>query len=67
MKIVTFEQLKTATQYTRPADVERCLTEQGIRVFYGKDGPWTTIDIINARGGIKPNSDVSYDPSLVAS
>lgn len=44
--------LKRITGYERSGDVERCLKEQGITIFYGKNGPWTTLDLINAAGGL---------------
>lgn len=45
-------ELKEVTGYKRNRDLERCLTEAGVRWFPGKDGPWTTIDLINAAGGL---------------
>lgn len=50
--IVPFEALSKATGYNRPSDVERCLRKQGIIVFHGKNGPWTTLMLLNAAGGI---------------
>ena len=52
--ILTCAELMAITGYQRPADVARCLREQGIHVFHGKAGPWTTLDLINRAGGIGP-------------
>lgn len=58
--ILTTEDLRTVTGYQRVSDVERCLTGQGVRFFRGKDGPWTTLTLINAAGGVTPAS--SHEP-----
>jgi hypothetical protein len=50
---LSIDDLKALTKYERAADIERCLTKQGIRFFAGKDGPWTTRELINAAGGLK--------------
>lgn len=65
--ILEFEDLKRITGYTRLADVERCLSNQGVRVFFGRGGVWTTLDLINAAGGIRRAAGVEedlYDASL---
>lgn len=53
MGVITCPELMAITGYQRPADVARCLREQGIHVFNGKAGPWTTLDLINRAGGIE--------------
>lgn len=64
--VLTAEDLVSATGYKRPADIERCLRDQGIRYFAGKDGPWTTIEMINAAGGVKKSSnDGMYEGSIL--
>ena len=59
-------QLSTITGYERCADITRCLRDQGIAFFHGKNGPWTTLDLINAAGGLKSTgvdgSLAPYDP-----
>ncbi len=45
--IITFDELKRVTGYSRAADIERCLKEQGIRYFWGKEGYWTTLYHLN--------------------
>ena len=52
-KIITTDMLKQVTGYERSGDVERCLRDQGIRLFFGKLGPWTTLDLLNAAGGLR--------------
>lgn len=63
-----FEDLQELTGYTRPADIERCLKKQGIGVFWGRKGPWTTMALINAAGGLtdeaatqSDNDDVEFE------
>ena len=55
--ILTTEELQKLTGYDRPRDIERCLRDQGVRYFHGKKGPWTTVDLVNAAGGL-----VQYRP-----
>jgi len=56
-QIITTEELKEIIGYQRSSDVEKCLEKQDIRFFYGKGGPWTTLDLINASKGLVPLSD----------
>lgn len=51
---LNFEDLKKITGYTRQGDVERCLKDQGIKVFWGKSGPWTTLHHLNHPYGQAP-------------
>ena len=50
--ILKFDDLRQITGYAKPGDVARCLRRQGIKVFEGKSGPWTTTDLVNAAGGL---------------
>jgi hypothetical protein len=52
--LVTQEQLLQVTGYKVAGEVlERKLSDQGIRFFYGRNGCiWTTMDLINAAGGL---------------
>lgn len=52
-EILTAEQLQNITGFKREADVIRCLREQGIVVFVGKNGPWTTQALIELAGRVK--------------
>lgn len=52
MSLIGCKQLMEITGYQRPADVARCLREQGVHVFEGRCGPWTTIELINLAGGL---------------
>lgn len=63
--ILTFEDLKRITGYGRRADVERTLLEQGIRVFRGRAGPWTTVDLINQAGGLRPATQEHYGVDIL--
>jgi hypothetical protein len=63
--ILSFDDLKQVTGYQRRSDIERTLREQGIRVFMGRNGPWTTADLINQAGGYTPPSQDSYSPEII--
>lgn len=63
--ILTFEDLKRITGYGRRADVERTLIEQGIRLFRGRTGPWTTVDLINQAGGLRPATQEHYGVDIL--
>lgn len=52
--IVGITELRQRTGLWRKSAIERYLTRHGIRFFPGFEGPWTTIDLINAAGGITP-------------
>jgi hypothetical protein len=52
-QLVNLEQLKIATGYDRPGDVEKCLKKNGVRFLYGKSGIYTTMDALNAAMGLK--------------
>lgn len=60
--------LLAITGYEKPADAARCLRRQGVRVFEGKKGIWTTVELVNAAGGIVPaaaNSEVFKPEDLL--
>lgn len=63
--VLTFEDLKRITGYGRRADVERTLIAQGIRVFRGRAGPWTTVDLINQAGGLRPATQEHYGVDIL--
>lgn len=54
--VLSCDDLRTITGYKRAADIARCLREQGVQVFYGRSGPWTTVDLVNQAGGLVPHS-----------
>jgi hypothetical protein len=66
--VLEFEDLKRITRYERLSDVERCLDRAGVRFFRCKDGIWTTIDLVNQAGGLRPAGDGNepYSPELAA-
>lgn len=61
-----FPDLQRLTGYTRMADVRRTLENQGVRVFEGKEGIWTTIQLINAAGGLTPAVNDLYAADQLA-
>jgi hypothetical protein len=64
--VLSCDDLRAITGYQRAADVERCLRDQGVKIFYGRSGPWTTIELINQAGGLAPaTNDDTYDPSAI--
>lgn len=64
-RVLTFEDLKRITGYARRSDVERTLYEQGIRMFRGRTGPWTTVELINQAGGIRPATQEQYGVEIL--
>lgn len=64
--IVTCDELQMITGYSRPADISRTLREQGIKVFVGRNGPWTTLDLINSAGGLHAAANnEAYSPNIL--
>lgn len=60
--IVFSDQLARATGLEKPAAIKRKLEADGIPVFMGKDGPWTTVELITAAGKAKMGaSDTAKD------
>lgn len=66
-RVLTFQDLQLLTGYRRRADVERVLTTQGIKLFRGRLGPWTTIDLVNQAGGLATMDDRGrmYSPDIL--
>jgi hypothetical protein len=63
--IVETDDLCAITGYERPGDAAKCLRGQGIRVFDSRRGPWTTVELINAAGGLSGAGAANaapYDP-----
>jgi len=50
--VLSTADLKALTEYERVGDVRRCLERQNIRYFFGRNGIWTTIGLVEAAGGI---------------
>lgn len=63
--LVTFESLKAVTGYERRSDIERSLQSQGIRFFYGRNGLWTTLTLINRAGGAGTENSEFYEPEII--
>jgi hypothetical protein len=45
--VIDFPTLQHLTGYKRPADVVRCLRNQGVAVFFGRKYPFTTTEALN--------------------
>jgi len=63
--VLTFEDLQHITGYQRRSDVERSLINQGIRMFRGRTGPWTTLDLIHQAAGMEPAASERYDSNIL--
>lgn len=63
--VLVFEDLQRITGYQRRSDVERSLIEQGIRVFRGRTGPWTTLNLINQAAGLTSTTSERYDADIL--
>lgn len=66
-RIVTTKVLQEVTGYQTAADIARCLRNQGIKVFAGRNGPWTTVDLINLAGDMRlePKDNETYSPDII--
>lgn len=69
--IIPFPDLQKLSGKRQRAAVERWCAREGIRVFHGVEGVWTTLDALNAALGVAvaPSANDSpdtLDPSLVA-
>ena len=63
--VLVFTDLQRITGYQRRSDVERSLIDQGIRLFRGRTGPWTTLDLVNQAAGMKPAAAERYDADIL--
>jgi hypothetical protein len=63
--VLTFKDLQQLTGYSRRSDVEKTLHEQGIRLFRGRTGPWTTVELINQAGGLKVGNQEQYGVEIL--
>lgn len=63
--VLVFTDLQRITGYQRRSDVERSLVDQGVRLFRGRTGPWTTLDLINQAAGMKPAATERYDADIL--
>ena len=63
--VLVFTDLRRITGYQRRSDVERSLVDQGVRLFRGRTGPWTTLDLINQAAGMKPAAAERYDADIL--
>jgi hypothetical protein len=63
--VLVFTDLQRITGYQRRSDVERSLIDQGVRLFRGRTGPWTTLDLINQAAGMTPAAAERYDADIL--
>ncbi|WP_448125670.1 hypothetical protein [Pseudomonas veronii] len=63
--VLVFTDLQRITGYQRRSDVERSLIDQGVRLFRGRTGPWTTLNLINQAAGMKPAAAERYDADIL--
>lgn len=63
--VLTFQDLQNITGYQRRSDVERTLLDQGVRLFRGRTGPWTTLELINHAGGVTSTNSERYDVDIL--
>ncbi|KAE9659311.1 hypothetical protein EJD88_02720 [Pseudomonas sp. PB105] len=63
--VLVFTDLQRITGYQRRSDVERSLIDQGVRLFRGRTGPWTTLDLINHAAGLEPAAAERYDADIL--
>lgn len=63
--VLVFTDLQRITGYQRRSDVERSLIDQGVRLFRGRTGPWTTLDLINQAAGMRPATAGRYDADIL--
>lgn len=63
--VLVFTDLQRITGYQRRSDVERSLVDQGVRLFRGRTGPWTTLDLINQAAGMTPAAAERYDADIL--
>ncbi len=64
-QVLVFEDLQRITGYQRRSDVEKTLTQQGVRLFRGRTGPWTTLDLINHAAGLPAATQELYGADIL--
>lgn len=61
--IIDAAELRRLSGFSQPAAVKRWASAQGIRVKDGAEGPWTTIEALNASMGVgSAGNDDAYRP-----
>jgi hypothetical protein len=63
--MVDAETLRQRSGKKSRSAIRKWASAQGFRVFDGKDGPWTTLEALNAALGVGSANDEAYDPNKV--
>lgn len=63
--LLTTADLRASTGYDRVGDIRRCLEKQGVEYFWGKDGIWTTVELVNAAKQKDRATVAAYLPEMV--
>ncbi|QAU25343.1 hypothetical protein EO087_01675 [Dyella sp. M7H15-1] len=64
--MVPAKQLRELSGKSTATAIKRWASQQGIRVLDGAEGPWTTIEALNAALGVKEASnDQAYSPDIL--
>lgn len=65
--VLSTADLLAATSYESIGALKRSLDKQGVPYFLGRDGPWTTIDLITAAKLAKDRSTNAdrYSPEML--
>lgn len=64
--IVEAEQLRKLSDTRTATTIKRWANQHGVRVLDGAEGPWTTIEALNAALGVRAaENDESYSPDIL--
>ncbi|GAA0721623.1 hypothetical protein [Dokdonella soli] len=64
--VLSTADLLAATSYESVGALRRSLDKQGVPYFLGRDGPWTTIELVNSAKLKDANSDNErYSPEML--
>lgn len=63
--IVGADELRQRSGKHNASAIRRWASQQGIRVFDGKDGPWTTLEALNKALGVSSANESPYSADQV--